>query len=72
MSTQLSADSPLGPQVASSLRYCQLERGEMEGGRKAVRGKKREGRSDGESSGSDGGEESEGKGEFGRKRHGGE
>lgn len=27
--TQLSADSPLGPQVASSLRYCQLERGKM-------------------------------------------
>lgn len=50
MCTQLSADSPLGPQVASSLRYCQLERGEMEGGRKEGRGKgggeesKREGR----------------------------
>lgn len=41
--TQLSADSPLGPQVAPSLRYCQLERGKMEGGRKAGRGRKKEG-----------------------------
>lgn len=32
MCTQLSADSPLGPQVASSLRYCQLEREETERG----------------------------------------
>lgn len=38
----MSADSPLGPQVASSLRYCQLERGEMEGGRKAGRGREGE------------------------------
>lgn len=36
MCTQLSADSPLGPQVASSPRYCQLERSDekrKEGGR---------------------------------------
>lgn len=45
MCTQLSADSPLGPQVAPSLRYCQLERGKMEGGRKAGRqGEKKGGR----------------------------
>lgn len=65
MCTQLSADSPLGPQVASSLRYCQFERGEMEGGRKAGGGREGGKRSDG-------GEESERKGEFGRKRLGGE
>lgn len=69
MCTQLSADSPLGPQVASSLRYCQLERGEMEGGRKAGSGREGgEGGSDAESSGSSGGEESEREGEFGRER----
>lgn len=55
MCTQLSADSPLGPQVASSLRYCQLERGKMEGGRKAGRGRRKEGESDAESSGSSAG-----------------
>lgn len=47
-----------------------------EEGRKAGRGrdggKKRGGGSDGETSGSYGGEESERRGEFGRKRHGGE
>lgn len=37
MCTQLSADSPLGPQVASSLRYCQLEREESERGGQAGR-----------------------------------
>lgn len=43
MCTQLSADSPLGPQVASSLRYCQLEREETErGGQAARRGRARE------------------------------
>lgn len=71
MCTQLSADSPLGPQVASSLRYCQLEREETERGRKAGRqtgrqeGRGREG-SDGESSGTfGGGDKSEGRAEFG-------
>lgn len=32
MCTQLSADSPLGPQVASPLRYRQPLQEEMEGG----------------------------------------
>lgn len=47
MCTQLSADSLLGPQVASSLRYCQLEREEMEGGRKTGREGGRERRNEG-------------------------
>ena len=66
--TQLSADSPLGPQVASSLRYCQLERGAT-GGRKAGEGEMESGREWwGEQWQWWGREERERKGEFGRKR----
>lgn len=62
MCTQLSADSPLGPQVASSLRYCQLEREEMEEGRKAGRERRNDDR------GMRTVVKEEKKGEFGRKR----
>lgn len=38
MCTQLSADSPLGPQVASPLRYCQPQQEETDRGRVGVCG----------------------------------